>query len=629
MADGIDWLDDGTPYSKRFGDRYHGEQGALAQAQAVFLQGCGLPQAWAGARQWRILETGFGMGLNFLATWAAWRADAQRPQMLHFMSVEAWPVAASDLLRAAQCNPALEPLARQLHAQYWGLLPGVHRLVFEGGRVLLTLAIGDAHMQLREQAWQADSVYLDGFAPQCNPDIWSLPTLQAVARCCHPGTRLASWTVAGSVREALAQCGFRVEKVPGLPPKRANLNAWYEPAWSAPSPAPWPAERTCIVIGAGLAGATSAASLARRGWRVDVIDAGDTPATGASGLPVGLFGPHLSSDDNVFTRVSRAGVRAMLQQSQALLESGVDWSPSGVLERRPPGKPGLPPGWEDGPGPDWYHAAPTATLQTAGLPEDSTACWHVQAGWVRPQRLVERLLAQPGIHVRLGHRVAGLERSACGDWQVMDAQGTLLAQAPLVVLAAGPATNALLDLAQAPHLPLQPVRGQLSWGPQTAAMAGLPPFPINGNGALVAHVPHGAGTAWHLGSTFDRDQERLPLSPEEQATAHATNLHRLQSLVPSAEPLLHPAFETTEPDALQAWAGVRCTSPDRLPCVGPVSADRPGLWVSTAMGARGLTRAVLCGELLAAWLHQEPLPLDAKLARALRAERLVAASASK
>ena len=68
MADGIDWLDDGTPYSKRFGDRYHGEQGALAQAQAVFLQGCGLPQAWAGARQWRILETGFGMGLNFLAT---------------------------------------------------------------------------------------------------------------------------------------------------------------------------------------------------------------------------------------------------------------------------------------------------------------------------------------------------------------------------------------------------------------------------------------------------------------------------------------------------------------------------------------------------------------------------------
>jgi tRNA 5-methylaminomethyl-2-thiouridine biosynthesis bifunctional protein len=105
MADGIDWLDDGTPYSKRFGDRYHGEQGALAQAQAVFLQGCGLPQAWAGARQWRILETGFGMGLNFLATWAAWRADAQRPQMLHFMSVEAWPVAASDLLRAAQGNP--------------------------------------------------------------------------------------------------------------------------------------------------------------------------------------------------------------------------------------------------------------------------------------------------------------------------------------------------------------------------------------------------------------------------------------------------------------------------------------------------------------------------------------------
>lgn len=635
MADGIDWLDDGTPYSKRFGDRYHSEQGGIAQAREVFLHGCGLPQAWAGAPQWRILETGFGFGLNFLVTWAAWRADPARPTLLHFVSLEAWPVSAADLLRAAERHPELLPLAQELCAQYWGLLPGVHRLWFDGGRVLLTLCIGDAQTLLHQQHWDVDSVYLDGFSPQTNPEIWSLPTLQAVARCCHRGTRLATWTIARAVRDALTQCSFVVEKVPGVPPKRDNLQATFNPAWEprtsrTAKPAPeHPTPAHCIVIGAGLAGAATAASLARRGWRVEVIDAGDTPATGASGLPVGLFGPHLSSDDNVFTRVSRAGVRAMLQQSQALLQSGVDWSPSGVLERRPPGKPGLPPGWEDGPGTDWYHAAPTATLQAAGLPEDSTACWHVQAGWVRPQRLVERLLAQPGIHVRLGHRVAALQRSACGDWQVMDAQGALLAQAPLVVLAAGPATNALLEMAQAPHLPLQPVRGQLSWGPQTAAMAGLPPFPINGNGALVAHVPHGTGTAWHLGSTFDRDQERLPMTPEERAGAHATSLRRLQSLVPSAEPLLHPAFEATAPDALHAWAGVRCTSPDRLPCVGPVSADRPGLWVSTAMGARGLTRAVLCGELLAAWLHQEPLPLDAKLARALRAERLVAASASK
>ena len=627
MTQGIDWLDDGAPYSTRFGDRYHGAQGALAQARAVFLHGCRLPQAWAGAPQWRILETGFGFGLNFLATWAAWRADPQRPRLLHFVSLEAWPVDAADLLRMAAREPELLALARELHAQYWGLLPGVHRLSFEGGRVLLTLCIGDAPALLREQAWQVDSVYLDGFAPQRNPELWSPETLQAVARCCRRGARLATWTVAGSVRQALAQSGFRVEKVPGLPPKRANLQACYDPHWEprrapAPWPAPWAQARTCIVVGAGLSGSACAASLARRGWQVTVLDEGETPASGASGLPAGLFGPHLSGDDNRFSRVARAGVRATLQQAAALLEHGVDWNPGGVLERRPPGKRSLPPGWEDGPGADWYHTAHAAQLQAAGLPADASACWHARAGWVRPARLVAQLLAQPGIQVQLGCPVARLQRSAQGDWQALDAAGALIAQAPLLVLAMGPATRNLLAQVQAPRLPLHSVRGQMSWGLQAPQQAGLPPFPVNGHGALVAHVPHAGALAWHAGSTFERGEEELPPSAPEQAQAHAVNQQRLQELLPGAAAQLAPQF--ADAAALQSWAGVRCTTPDRLPCVGPLDAALPGLWVCTGMGARGLTRAALCGELLAALLHGEPLPLEAALARALLPGRLLA-----
>jgi len=627
MAESIDWLEDGTPYSPRFGDRYHSEQGGIAQARDVFLHGCGLPQAWAGAPQWRILETGFGFGLNFLVTWAAWRADPARPTVLHFVSLEAWPVSAADLLRAAERHPELLPLAQELHAQYWGLLPGVHRLWFDGGRVLLTLCVGDAQALLRQQHWNVDSVYLDGFSPQHNPDIWSPHTLKAVARCCHRGTRLATWTIARTVRDALAQCGFAVEKVPGVPPKRDNLQATFNPAWEprtsrTAEPAPeHPTPARCVVIGAGLAGAATAASLARRGWRVQVLDAGATPASGASGLPVGLFAPHLAADDNVFARVSRSGVRAMLQQSQALLQNGVDWAPAGVLERRPADNPGLPEGWQDGPGADWNQTASPETLRTAGLPDDAPACWHTRAGWVRPGTLVRQLLEQPGIAFQPDSRVAALRRTDGGTWQVLDAAGQCLAEAEVVVVATGPACNALLEQVQGPHLPLQPVRGQLSWGVQPAGAAGLPPFPVNGNGALVAHVPLDGGHAWHMGSTFDRDVELLPLPPEEEAASHATNWRRLQALVPPAAPALRPAFEGEAP--LHAWASVRCTSADRLPIVGPVAPDAlPGLWVSTALGARGLTRAVLCGELLAARLQGEPLPLDAKLARAMGTERL-------
>ena len=630
MAERIDWLDDGTPYSPRFGDRYHSEHGGLAQARDVFLHGCGLPQAWAGATQWRILETGFGFGLNFLTTWAAWRADPQQPTLLHFVSLEAWPVSTDDLLRAAARHPELQPLAQELCAQYWGLLPGVHRLWFDGGRVLLTLCIGDAQALLRQQHWEVDSIYLDGFSPQANPEIWSLHTLKAVARCCHRGTRLATWTIARAVRDALTQCGFVVKKVPGVPPKRDNLHATFNPAWeprtsrTSETTAEHPTPARCMVIGAGLAGAASAASLARRGWSVQVLDAAAAPASGASGLPVGLFAPHLSPDDNIFSRVSRSGVRAMLQQSHALLEPGLDWNPGGVLERRPPDNLGLPSGWEHGPGADWGLPASPQILHAAGLPEDSTACWHARGGWVRPARLVQKLLAQPGITWQPHSQVATLQRTAHGTWQALDSAGQPLAEADVVVLAAGPACNTLLATVQAPALPLQPVRGQLSWGPQPPGTTGLPPFPVNGNGGLVAHVPHENGMAWHMGSTFDRDVEQLPLPPEEQTAAHATNWQRLQALVPAATPALRPAFEGSAANSLHAWASVRCTAIDRLPIVGPVAPARlPGLWVCTAMGARGLTRAVLCGELLAARLQGEPLPLDARLARAMGTERLI------
>ena len=644
MSEPIDWLPDGTPYSPRFGDRYHSENGGLDQAHQVFLHGCGLPAAWAGSAQWRILETGFGFGLNFLVTWAAWRTDAQRPRLLHFISTEAWPVSAADLLRAASAHPELAPLAQELHDQFWGLLPGVHRLIFDGGRVLLTLCIGDAQTVLRQQEWTVDSVYLDGFSPQRNPELWNLHTLKAVARCCRRGTRLATWTIARAVRDALTQCGFNVEKVPGVPPKRDNLQATFDPRWeprtsrTSPTRPVHAAPARCLVIGAGLAGAATAASLARRGWQVQVLDMGDAPAAGASGLPVGLFAPHLSPDDNVFSRVSRSGVRAMLQQSKALLQDGVDWNPCGVLERRPEQNLGLPAGWEQSPGADWSQAASAPTLQAAGLAQDTPACWHAKAGWVQPARLVRALLAQPGIAWCPRKSVARLQRSpatnsattgdsaATGIWQALDDHGHTIAEAECVVLTAGPACNALLAASSAPTLPLQSVRGQLSWGVQDAGAAALPPFPVNGNGGLVAHVPRDAGLAWHMGSTFERDVDALPLTSAEVAAAHANNWRRLQELLPNAAPALQAAFASTSPSdsaAVRAWASVRCTATDRLPIVGPVDAQTlPGLWVCTAMGARGLTRAVLCGELLAALLNAEPLPLDARLARAMGTERL-------
>src|ERR1700687_2504029 len=79
---------DGTPYSPQFEDFYHSAAAGLPQARHVFLSGTALPQRWQPYDAFTIVETGFGLGVNFLATWAAWRADPDHCRRVHFVSVE-------------------------------------------------------------------------------------------------------------------------------------------------------------------------------------------------------------------------------------------------------------------------------------------------------------------------------------------------------------------------------------------------------------------------------------------------------------------------------------------------------------------------------------------------------------
>src|SRR5512132_3448887 len=109
---------DGTPWSSEFRDPYHSSQGGLAQARRVFLEANGLPGRWQGRDAFVVLETGFGLGLNFLATWDAWRADAARSRRLHFVSIEHRPFAKEDLFAALEPFEELRPLALAL-ANVW------------------------------------------------------------------------------------------------------------------------------------------------------------------------------------------------------------------------------------------------------------------------------------------------------------------------------------------------------------------------------------------------------------------------------------------------------------------------------------------------------------------------------
>src|SRR3954466_1330839 len=201
---------DGVPYSEAFGDVYHSASGGLAQSREVFLKGNALPQRWAGHSRFVVLETGFGLGLNFLATWHAW---GNHPGRLHYVSIEKHPFCLQDLRTLHERFPELQKEAAQLHARWPVLVPGIHRLEFEN--VTLTLLFADIR-ELRELRLAADAIYLDGFAPAKNAEMWSPQTLRAVSRLAAPGATVATWSVAASVVRALEETGFEVEKRPGF-----------------------------------------------------------------------------------------------------------------------------------------------------------------------------------------------------------------------------------------------------------------------------------------------------------------------------------------------------------------------------------------------------------------------------
>ncbi len=626
----VAWQADGAPRSMHFDGIYRSSgqdgQGGLALARDVFLAGCGLlPDTdqelprWSHRPDWHILETGFGLGLNFLATWEAWRQDPNRPDRLFFTSVEARPVEADDIIRSVAGYPGLKSLASSLAQEWKGLLPGVHRLEFEQGRIVLTLHIGAAKDMLTGMDALVDSIFLGGFNPSLNPEMWQLPLLKAIARLAHRDTRLAAGTVTPQVLENLTTAGFLVEKGPGSVPNHEGLRARFAPRWTVKSQGrerPTDIERRALVIGTGLAGSAVAWSLAERGWQVEVVDGADHVAAGASALPAGLVAPHVSPDDAPLSRVTRAGVRATLARAQRLLKADEEWALSGVLEHRVEGKHKLPSteAWQQY-GRLWSRPALTHELVQAGLDEHSPALWHGLAGWLRPACLVEAQLQHPNIRVRLGMPVKAIEPDGDG-WRARFADASCTETFPTLILATAFNTRKLIEDQHQPAPPLNALRGQISSGlladlPSHIQKA-LPPFPVNGHGSFI-HGRFGQNDtpSWVCGSTFDRGVTEALLKPED----HLANQDKLNRLLPSLGALMTQAF-----DNAQGWAAIRCTLPDRLPAFGPLKGVK-GLHVCAGMGARGLTLSVLCGELLAATIHGEPWPMETRLSLAMMASR--------
>jgi tRNA 5-methylaminomethyl-2-thiouridine biosynthesis bifunctional protein len=612
--------DDGTPFAPDYGDVYHSVDGALAQARTVFIDGCHLHRRWSGRRVFRVLETGFGLGFNALATAAAWLGDPNRGERLHFFSIEKHPLEAGELARSHQAHPALAPLSRELVAQWPLPLPGLHRLWLADGRVLLTLGLGDVESLLPRLEGPFDAFYLDGFAPARNPAMWNEHVIGQCARLAAGDATLATWSAAGSVRAALAAAGFAVERKPGFGRKRHRIEAHYRPpSWQrlpADPAATAPARREVLIVGGGIAGAAVAQQFARRGWTSTMIDAEKQPPGGASAIRAATLHPHLSPDDAWLSRLVRNGVLQTLSAWRMLAASGHD--PGARLD----GLAEIAENAEDEaamagiiahctPPPAYARMLDAAAMSArCGLALRHGGYWHALGGWVEPRALVTAQLQYARTRRISGHAVARIVRED-GQWLSLDDSGALIARAPVMVLAnAGDAARlAPGHYRLRSHHGLQTV---VATGDQTlpaVALTGAVQAVAIGNGELLIGSHYGGGI------------------PKPADRVHRDNLDRW----------LRVTGQTLSAASPRMVSGTRITTPDHLPLAGalPDAAAalaragalrgaqlddlprQPGLYGAFGYGARGLAWSVLAAELIACRANGEPPPLERELAAAL------------
>ena len=635
----LEWDEQGQPLSSEFADVYFSNENALAETRYVFLANNQLAErfnALTAHEQFVIGETGFGTGLNFLCAWQLFEQHAPAGARLHFVSAEKYPLSKADLQRALALWPELMPYAEPLLAQYVALHPGFQRIVLAGGRIILTLLIGDALTLFGQLDAKIDAWFLDGFAPAKNPDMWTPELFAELARLSHSDTTLGTFTSTGYVRRRLNDAGFKMKRVPGLGKKWEVLKGRFideptaaEKPWFA-RPTPVTGERTALVIGAGLAGCATAASLAQRGWQVTLLERHNGIAREASGNPQGVLYLKLSAHHTALSRLIVSGyghTRRMLEH----LHKGQDWDNCGVLQLAFDAK-------------EAQRQAQLATAFPADLlveltqaeAEDkadialtSGGLFYPEAGWVNPPALCQWLSQHPGITLQLHQQALELRR-VDDQWHAWNGK-QLLASASVVILASA---AEIKGFEQAAHLPLKRIRGQITRLPATATSRSLSTV-VCAEG-YIAPVRQDEHT---LGASFDFNSDDLTPNSAD----HTSNLQLLEEISPALARSLNAA--TLDHEQLQGRAAFRCTSPDYLPIVGPLAdttvfADAyavlskdarqvpetpcpwlDGLYINSGHGSRGLITAPLSGELIAAWLNDEPLPVPIDVAQACHPNR--------
>ena len=611
----LDWeIVDGIeiPISKQFGDVYFSKDNGLLETRHVFLNGNDLTERLSQLHDYQYFcvgETGFGTGLNILTLWQLWQqVRLDNHSHLHVVSVEKFPLNKADLIRALNVWTELKPLAEKLIQQYPLPIAGCHRLSFPEERFSIDLWLGDAQdiFPTIPKTQAVNAWFLDGFAPSCNPDMWQANVLDHMVRLSDFGTTFASFSVAGILKRGLKQHGIQISRPRGFGHKREMLkaiwlNASQEETDTADSKqditiqneseitSSASVQRHIAIIGAGIAGLSSAWAFAQRGHQVTIYEQNE-PLSGASGNPLALLNPKLCPIEQAHEHLMTLSWQHALnfyprfkafrpiQVEQIALKNADELL--GLVEQYP-------------------ENVLTANTMLGCLPETELPSLTLhQAGAVSPHQLRDEILQHANIRIEKA-KISRLEStdSQVTLWQ--DQQKIAITDHAIVCCAKQSAE--LIE-----NYPvLKPIRGQVSWVENSQR-----PLALDQAYSYGGYCMQLDASQLILGASFYPNRDDAEVLTED----HVHNYELIHSVFPQyAEQL--PKLETW-----QGRASVRAQSLDYFPLVGKIQ-NLDQIYTFAGLGSKGFLFAPLCSEILAALILGELCPVPQSLLDKLNPQR--------
>ena len=659
-----------APLSSEFGDVYFSKTDGLAESRHVFIDGNDLATRLANLRNFErfvIGEIGFGTGLNILAIWQLWQQiRPDNHSHLHIITTEKFPLSKTDLEQALSVWTELAGLSQQLIDNYPPPLAGCHRLNWFDERLTIDLWLGDATSSLSQVTGEGkvDAWLLDGFAPSCNQELWSADLLAQIARLSKNHTTLATFSVASAVKQGLKHHGFTLAKRKGFGKKREMLTASFQPKLTSanfcklyfrynkkikpffvtlPFTASFESRRrqrrkannvkgfelpnfsaitkplSVAVIGAGVAGLSSAYALAARGHSVTIFDKAQ-PLAGASGNIRGFLAPKLTSLKRLETNLHAIGYLASCRFYPYLTaQTGIKiLQTTGCLDLLSHNRLQLD---EVKDFPIEFARLLTAEQAKAKVGyEVGQAIFLPNAGLITTANFAKAVLCHPNISFQT-EELAYFQQA----YFQQDSDQVLLTFTErqqffdhVILCMALDTCDFLPTIKRFNHS-----RGQVTWfAVDEHDKAQLPKLPLK-YGSYYASFNENSKRHVMLGASFVRDT----LDTTPAVADHQMNVADLADAVPD---LVNNTDMFTVEKNLPHWQGrasIRSQTVDYLPLVGQVwqagYENKSRVWTFSALGSKGYAYAPICSELLVGLLCGEILPLANKMVNSLSPNRKV------